>query len=245
MSPIFTKISFFLLFVFSVKAFASEVADKDAYALYLENDSRNIGGPGSDQAYSNGIKASYIYAQRKIPKWAAPIISWFHVLDDKEKWAKINFGFSLGHQIFTPSDTQTALLVAEDRPYAAWLNLGFAVSLKERHVEHFIELDLGTVGPSALGIQVQNGFHRIIGSKESKGWKNGLKDEPTLQLFYQKRHKVKVLEIADYVPYYGAGLGNVLIGGHIGSMIRFGQNLPDDFGAGRPSAGDEIGRAHV
>jgi lipid A 3-O-deacylase len=222
----------------TVKKTENRIENKEAYAFYLENDSRNIGGPGSDQAYTNGMKFSYIYAQGKIPKWSNPIIDRFHVLDGESKWARINFGASLGHQMFTPNNTQSIDLITDDRPYAAWLYLGFAVSLKEKYVEHFLEIDLGTVGPSALGEQAQNSFHGVIRSNKASGWSNGLKDEPTLQAFYQKRFKMVVLEYIDFIPYYGAGFGNVLIGGHLGGMIRIGPHLPDDFGVSRPSASD-------
>lgn len=204
----------------------------------MENDSRNIGGPGSDQAYTNGLKFSYIYAQGQIPKWWTPSLDRLGLLQNKAKWAKINFGLSLGHQIFTPNNTHSADLNVSDRPYAAWLYLGFAISLKQKSIEHFLEIDLGTIGPSALGEQVQNGFHSAIGSNRTKGWRNGLKDEPTLQVFYQKRKKAALSENLDFVPYYGASLGNVIVGGHAGAMIRFGPRLPDDFGASRPSASD-------
>lgn len=217
---------------------AIEQEGKEAYAFYIENDSRNIGGPGSDQAYTNGLKFSYIYAQGQIPKWSTLIMDRFHILDDKAKWSQVNFGLSLGHQIFTPGDTKATILLTNDRPYAAWLYLGFAVSLKQIDTEHFFEMDLGTIGPSALGKETQNGFHRIIGSSNANGWAHGLDDEPTLQFFYQKRKKTIRTQNLDFVPYYGAALGNVLIGGHIGSMIRLGYHLPDDFGASRPSASD-------
>ncbi len=219
-------------------AFAADIEDKGAYAFYLENDSQNIGGPGSDQSYTNGIKFSYIYAHGKIPKWSTLAVDRLHILDEKAKWAKINFGLSLGHQIFTPDNTQTTALLPGDRPYAAWLYLGFAVSLKEKYTEHFFEVDLGAIGPSALGEQVQNGFHNLIGSSKANGWNNGVKDEATLQVFFQKRYKTIISESADFIPYYGVGLGNVLIGGHVGGMIRLGPRLPDDFGASRPSASD-------
>lgn len=212
--------------------------DRDAYALYVENDSRNIGGPGSDQSYTNGVKFSYIYAQGQIPVWSKPFLDRFYFLRDESKWAKVNYGLSLGQQIFTPNNTQTEYLVAADRPYAAWLYAGFGVSLKEKKVENFLELNLGTVGSNALGEQVQNGFHVATKNPTAKGWNNGLKNEPTLQVFYQKRHKTAFSDTLDFIPYYGAALGNVLIGGHVGGLIRFGPHLPDDFGPSRPSASD-------
>jgi lipid A 3-O-deacylase len=229
----------FLLLVSASYATAEKkITGREAYAFYVENDSRNIGGPGSDNAYSNGLKFSYIYVEGEIPKWSKPLINNFRLLKENPKNARINFGFSIGHQIHTPKNTQEKNLIESDRPYAAWLYLGFAASLKELDREQFFEIDLGTIGPSALGKEIQNGFHSFIGTSKSQGWKNGLKDEPTLQLFYQNRSKLYLSKRIDFVPYYGAGFGNVLIGGHLGVTVRYGENLPDDFGSSRPSASD-------
>lgn len=139
------KIFFNICFlVYSVDVFAQVKDYKDAYAIYFENDSRNIGGPGSDQAYTNGFKFSYIYA---------------------------------------PNDTQATNLIVDERSYAAWLYLGFAVSLKAKSTEHFLELDLGTIGPSALGEQVQNGFHSLIGTNKANGWSNEFEQRKELSSF--------------------------------------------------------------
>lgn len=110
------------------------------------------------------------------------MIDRLHILDNRATWAKINFGMSLGQQIFTPNNTQTDNLITNDRPYAALLYLGFAASLKEKYVEHFFEVDLGLVGPSALGEQAQNNFHGLLAKSKAKGWKNGLKDQSTVQV---------------------------------------------------------------
>lgn len=232
------KIIASLLIFIAPFTYAEDPDQRDAYAFYLENDSRNIGGPGSDQAYSNGMKFSYIYAQGKTPKWAVPTLDRFKILENRAKYSKINFGISLGHQMYTPSNKSEIELVEDDRPYAAWLYLGFAASLKEKTTEQFVEVDIGTVGPSALGKEVQNNFHQLIGVADAKGWKNGIKNEPTLQLFYQKRFKIVLSKNLEFIPFYGAGLGNVLVGGHLGGMIRIGSHMPDDFGTSRPSASD-------
>lgn len=94
------------------------------------------------------------------------------------------------------------------------------------------------VGPSALGEQVQNNVHDLIGKIRAQGWAHGLRDEPTLQLSYQKRLKVFRSESFDAIAYYGAGLGNVLVGLNSGGIVRYGYNLPDDFGPSRPSSSD-------
>ncbi|MBK7962805.1 MAG: lipid A deacylase LpxR family protein [Bdellovibrionales bacterium] len=210
----------------------------EAFALYIENDTRNIGGPGSDEAYSNGLKLSYIYAEDRIPPWSRAAARSMAFLGPHLDRAKLNYAFSVGPQIYTPNNTQEGALIKDDRPYVGWLYLGFTVSLRQENVGHFLELDLGTLGPSALGSEVQNSTHNLIGAKKAQGWRNSLNDEPTLQLFYQKRTKTDISKQLDFIPSYGAALGNVQVSAQIGAQIRFGFNLPDDFGPGRPSAGD-------
>lgn len=236
-SSIFLIISFILFY--QNQSFAEpNPKEGSAFALYIENDSRNIGGPGSDQAYTNGLKLSYIYANNQIPRWAEKTALKLNYFDRGISSSKVNFGLSLGHQIFSPNNTDLTELISDDRPYAGWLYTGFAVSLKQDDVAQFFEFDIGLIGPSALGKQVQNNFHDLIQSRRAEGWKNSLNDEPTLQLFYQKRFKYFKSKNLDFFPYYGAALGSVNIGAHIGSLIRIGLNLPDDFGPSRPSASD-------
>jgi hypothetical protein len=209
-----------------------------AFIFYIENDTRKIGGPGSDQAYSNGFKYSYIFAEDKIPRWSQSPFPEFQKLDPDFEKSKFNYGISFAQQIYTPNNTHTTEYIRDDRPYAAWLYFGFAFSFHSDEVGNFFELDLGTVGPSALGKEVQNDFHDLIGDEHALGWKNGLHDEPTVQTFYQQRYRALDWQNLDFYTYYGGALGNVQIGAHAGAMIRVGENLPNDFGPSRPSASD-------
>lgn len=222
---------------------AKQTADQDphtgeAFIFYIENDSRIIGGPGSDQAYSNGFKFSYIYAEDKIPEWARGTVKKIRFLEQEQEKAKVNFGVSFGQQIYTPNNTDLSSFISDDRPYAGWMYLGLAASFKEEKVGHFFELDIGAIGPSALGKEVQNNYHELIHEPRAEGWEHSLHDEPTLQLFYQRRTKSYATKNFDSFHYYGAGFGNVMIGAHVGIMVRGGINLLDDFGPSRPSATD-------
>lgn len=210
----------------------------EAFVFYVENDSRNLGGPGSDQSYSNGFKFSYIYAEDRAPKWPGNVIRTLEYFDDNFEKSQSNFGISIGHQIYTPNKTHFKNMVVDDRPYAAWLYLGLAFSFKNEDTAHIFEFDFGTIGPSAQGEQVQNNFHDLIRQDRAQGWDNGLHDEITLQFLYQKRTRVFKTSNTDGIFYYGAALGNVQVGGHTGAIVRVGKNIPDDLGPGRPSAGD-------
>ncbi len=211
-----------------------------AFSFYIENDTNKIGGPGSDDAYSNGFKFAYTYAEDKIPIWVKPLTSWSDDLQQNFAKSRTNFGFSFAQQIYTPSNTADPDLIPDDRPYAAWLYVGLTANFRTSTRSHSLELDLGMVGPSALGKQVQNNFHRIIDQPATQGWKNQLNDEPTAELSYQER--LRLLDLRehdqsyfDFIPYFGLALGNVLDSAHVGAMARIGLNLPDDFGPSRPS----------
>ncbi len=210
----------------------------EAFVFYIENDSRNMGGPGSDQSYSNGFKFSYIYAEDREPRVSSDLLRAFEYLDENFSQSQSNFGISLGQQIYTPNKTHIKEMIIDDRPYAAWLYMGFAFSFKNHENSHVFELDVGVVGPSALGKQVQNNFHDLIRGDRAQGWTHGLQDEPTLQFLYQRRSKVFNSANADGIFYFGSALGNVHVGAHTGVLARIGKNIPDDMGPGRPSAGE-------
>lgn len=217
--------------------------DGQAISVSIENDSSRIGGPGVDQAFSNGIKVSYVYARDQIPKWAPKSLVNSEFLKEELKISKVNFGLSFNHQIYTPNNTNARQLLDRDRPYAGWLNFAFSVQLKNRHRAQSLDLSLGMVGPSALGEQVQNGFHRFVGTTTAQGWSHQLGDEPAVQLSYQQRIQfVQLRNTAgtyfDLIPVVGAGFGNVLVGLHSGMIARVGWNIPDDFGPARPSASE-------
>lgn len=228
-----------LIFIFSLPSLAAEkVHVGEAFAFYIENDTRLMAGPGSDQAYSNGIKISYVYAQDQFPEWSKLPARGFQFLDHDIEMSKLNFGLSLGHQIYTPNNTRETQFISDDRPYAGWLYLGFALSFREDQTEQFFEVDVGTIGPSALGKEVQNNFHDLIRDPRAEGWSHSLHDEPTLQFSFQKRFKTLAQKNVDFIPYYGTNLGNVQIAAYVGGLIRLGNHLPDNFGPGRPSASD-------
>lgn len=214
-----------------------------SFGISVENDSRNVGGPGVDQAYSNGIKFSYTYARDKIPSWVPKFFLETSYFKRELEKSGANFGLALNHQIYTPNNTSIVTLIPNDRPYAAWLNLAFSLNIKTENYSHMFEASVGAVGPVAIGEQVQNGFHRLIGTSTSAGWGNQLDNEPVLQLMYQRRLRFFELRSGgaryfDIIPIVGGGLGNVLIGAHAGAIARLGWNLPDNFGPSRPSGAE-------
>lgn len=151
-------------------------------------------------------------------------------------------GLELGHNMYTPADTEARALLTDDRPYAGWL-YGSA-SLYAETAKGFFELydetldsvalELGVVGPSALGKQVQNEYHKLIGVDTSKGWSNQLKDEPGINLIGERKYRRPPVRFGEFemdvIPHVGASLGNVYTHINGGATIRFGQQLDIDYG---------------
>ena len=238
-------LSFLLLFfLFSFPSVQAQTSKGEAVYIYVENDTRNIGGPGVDKAYSNGLKLSFVAAENNIPSWARPVVNSSEAFRQALKDSQTNFGVAIGQQIYTPTDTQNTELIPDDRPYAGWLYLAFSTQFKTTKSSHSLELDMGIIGPEAGAENVQNNFHKAIAVEGTYGWKNQLATEPTFQMSYQQR--VRYLEwfnsnqkkYFDIIPLFGGALGNVTIDAHLGTIVRLGKDLPDDFGPTRPSSTD-------
>lgn len=248
------KVFFFLFLLtslFSSPLFAQEISEKtkpygESFTVYIENDTQRIGGPNSDSGYTNGVRFSYIFAEDKVPEWIPRLAEGSDTLKKEFQKSTTNFGISLAQQIFTPLNTDKAEFIPDDRPYAGWLYLGLTANFKTPTHSHSLELDIGVVGPEAMGETTQNGYHRLIQIPDANGWAHQLSTEPTLQMSYSQKIRFLELKTAtertfDVIPYFGANFGNVLIAAHTGIMVRGGLRLPDDFGPSRlSSANDDV-----
>lgn len=200
-------------------------------SVQVENDKFT----GTDQHYTNGLRAQWLSAEEDVPGWAMDVARQvpFFSAGGVKRW-----GVSVGHSIFTPSDTLTRQAQPDDRPYAGWLygSLGFVAHSGERL--NTVELTVGMVGPSAQGRFVQNRWHDIIEVDRAYGWDHQLHDELGVMLAYERKWRAwrKVGSNgfeADLTPHLGVTLGNVMTYGAGGVTVRFGQDLPEDYGPPR------------
>lgn len=234
----------FTTFFAGVGTVAFAASKGETFTASIENDTRRLGGPNSDNGYSSGFRFSYVYAEDTVPQWAPALTDWSDSLKEELGDSTTNFGISLNQKIYTPEDTDLSSPILDDRPYAAWLYLGFSANYKTEAHSHSLELDIGIVGPPAMGEQAQNGFHDLIDVPQANGWDHQIETEPIVQLsYFQKVRFVDVLDkttgrMFDVIPYLGGSLGNALVAAHTGIIGRFGINIPNDFGPTRPSASD-------
>ncbi len=218
--------------------------DGPIWVLQIENDFFTQ-LTNTDRHYTNGLRISRISAPGGVPRWLgalARVPSNFgpDMGDPEQRW-----GFSIGHSMFTPDDTDAVALVPDDRPYAAWAYLGFSVHSVYRGVngsgrQDVFAIEAGIVGPSAKGEEIQNAYHKLINVALSNGWDNQLSDEPGLQLIFERKWRSTREELdeqgrfeTDMIPHVAVSLGNIMTDVGLGGMLRYGQNLQNDFGPPR------------
>lgn len=229
-------------------------------SLYTENDKYFA---GSDQYYTNGFKLSFLsapiasFTAEPVP---APIRAAARALGDLLPPGRdYKLGLSLGQNIYTPTNIHTPVYQPDDRPYAAWLYVGscFQVYTPPRilaagtrsigRLDTF-EITLGMVGPAAIGRQIQNGVHDLLGIAHAEGWDNQIHNEPGLNLVYERKYRFATQDArtgwgADFIPHTGLSLGNIFTYANAGLEVRAGYRLPADFGTDliRPSGDSSPG----
>jgi hypothetical protein len=216
-------------------------------SMYSENDKYFA---GTDEYYTNGFKLSFLstnlrdFIAAPVPYPVQQVARLLNPLVPANRDYKL--GLSIGQNIYTPSDTNTTASLPMDRPYAAWLYLGacfqsYRPARAAAAGPHLfalldtLELTLGMVGPDALGRQIQNGFHHLIGAASANGWNHQIHDEPGLNLVYQRKFRFATPHArdgwgADFIPHAGMSLGNVFTYLNAGAEIRAGWRLAADFG---------------
>lgn len=156
--------------------------NKNFLSLSYEND---LVGDGEDKYYTSGVRLTYFNTDASVPPVIDRIADAVPQFDINKTTSTF---FTLGQNLYTPSDITRATPNPNERPYAAWLygSVGLS-SATTNHIDDF-EITLGVVGPQALGEQTQKFIHKnITDSPEPKGWDNQLKFEPGLILSWQRR----------------------------------------------------------
>ncbi len=195
----------------------------------------------TDKHYTQGLRISALSPPIAAANWANGLYDWERIfptafaLNGTRRAAVF-----IGQSIFTPVNIDIKPPDPRDRPYAGWLYSG--VSLLEARDDQLqnLELDLGVVGPGALGKQVQNDWHQFVGIHQARGWSSQLQNEPGLVLSYERLWRVPVPFLSwgsdgvengiDIVPQLGGSTGNIFTYGEAGALLRIGRHLEADYG---------------
>lgn len=167
-----------------------------------------------DKYYSNGLFINYRWTGR------ADFLPDFQ----KKVWS-----IGIGHQMYLPFKSQIDSLTEIDRPFAAYLHANGSLRLfKENETAHRITVQLGVMGPSARGEEIQLMYHKSIGIFRPRGWQFQLKDEfgfnivyDYLKLLYHSKNRIVDVGFPAQVR-----LGNTFSGISAGTLFRVGRLKP-------------------
>ncbi len=210
-------------------AFAAvEQDDERTFSINWEDDIWN----GTDANYTNGIRFSVAGRQDDVPDWledTADVMPFFDASGSK-RWQ-----FAFGQNMYTPKNYELTTPQPNDRPYAGWLYGSAGLTSDTGRTLDNFNITLGIVGPSSLAEQVQETVHDAIGSPHPMGWQYQLHDEPGVIVSYERKWR-NLWQVNpggygfDVTPSAGGAVGNILTQASVGSVVRFGKNLPTDYG---------------
>lgn len=205
--------------------------------LYFENDAFS----GTDKEYTNGSRLTWTSPNLRKFSDDANIGSVAGIFDDVN-WAggsdyEKNVAVSIGQSMFTPVDTKNPNLVVNERPYAGWSYVGLGWIWKNTRVKNTLLFNIGVVGPWSMAEETQRFVHDLVGSGFPAGWDHQLRNEVGVNVSYERMWRFRDRKDFhgldwDMLPYAGLTLGNVNTHASLGTELRFGYNLPDDFGTG-------------
>lgn len=203
-----------------------------SFAFLLENDTFS----GNDRYYTNGFLFAWRAPSYDPPAWLGRLTdgpSLFFPGGGVTRW-----GLSFGQKIFTPEDTLATNPDPQDRPYAAWLYGAVTLHAYNAQALGTLELQVGVVGPSALGEWVQNTTHDMMRIDRAYGWDYQIHDEPGVNLVANRQWRLNGEPDSagrrfGWVPSLAASLGNVHTYAAGGVLLRYGTELEADFGPPR------------
>jgi lipid A 3-O-deacylase len=176
-------------------------SDNDAYLFY-----------GQDRYYTNGL---FIYFRRAV---------------DQKKLGgnleKLTYEISAGQKMFNPISGYRPDPTTQDRPFAGYLYAGGNVNFFYKN-EHILKtgLEVGMVGPNALGKDAQELLHKVVGFYEIAGWQYQIKNEMTVNLsaqYTQLLHRAEDKHTDFSLESY-ANVGTTFSGAGTGILFRAGK----------------------
>ncbi|WP_435262216.1 lipid A deacylase LpxR family protein [Tenacibaculum sp. nBUS_03] len=152
------KIIAFLLVLFSLTSFSQRKYKKE---FSFSNDNDLYISLSQDRYYTNGMFFTYRFLSN---------------LSNKKVEKKI-YELQIGHRMYTPFKATVQTRGQQDRPFASYLFGAFGINYffkKSSILKN--SLEIGIIGPAALGRELQDFIHDIYGFRKAIGWKYQIKN---------------------------------------------------------------------
>jgi len=209
---------------------AVSAAAQRPQTLYWENDNFGVGRK-SDRFYTNGVRYVSMFSDGTIDwRWPKRLRDsiWRRFGNGAQPVESV--GIVFGQNFYTPQNITIAAPQPLDRPWAGVLYTGLTevITDADRKLSHTFELQIGILGPGAGAQRTQRFVHNNLGfsNNDPRGWRNQLKNEPILELYYQQMRRYAIKEeIFDFVPSAGVLLGSPQTNVSTGGTVRLGYHI--------------------
>lgn len=139
------------------------------------------------------------------------------------------YGLSFEHVGFTPTSIRHPEILADDRPFAAFMILkSFKTSINPfRQTRLGTTISIGVIGPAAFGGKMQSTIHRWIGGVEPQGWQNQISND--IILSYELNHE-KILynnRIVSVNSNANVRAGSLNTRAQAGATFILGKHVPE------------------
>lgn len=179
-------------------------SDNDAY-LFIQQ----------DRYYTNGLFLNFRHAK--------------NLEKSESKWGKLIYDCSIGQEMYNPYTGYVPNPHDQDRPFAAYLFAqgGFSLFSKKETILT-TSLQLGVVGPGALGEEAQELLHHTFGFYEIQGWDYQIANTiaANIQLGYNALLHRSTNNEFDFSLQTGLKIGTIYNQADAGVLFRFGSVNP-------------------
>ncbi|MWV61987.1 DUF2219 family protein [Helicobacter saguini] len=141
------------------------------------------------------------------------------------------YAFSAAQEINTPHNKFAIDTPRDDLPYSGYLYLS---AMAQNRIHNFLEqtsVNIGVVGPYALGRETQDSIHDSLNVGKYPGWNYQLQNEPIFNLYYKAAYKMPILpSFIEAIPRTAIALGNAHTHLDLALNLRAGYGVNGDFG---------------
>jgi hypothetical protein len=172
---------------------------------------------GTDKNYTQGTSLELVLPSIK----KNPLNHLFY----KPELADIRYGLMIEHNSFTPDRYTLQKIQYGDRPFASTLTFkSFSIATDTLKASRLTSsLNLGVIGPAALGDEIQTTIHEITESAIPMGWKNQIKNDIVFnyEVGYEKQ-LLRYRNLFSLQTSVNGELGTLLTNASVGFNTAFG-----------------------
>ncbi|TAF47244.1 MAG: lipid A deacylase LpxR family protein [Sphingobacteriales bacterium] len=213
----FFKLIFTTLFSAVCYQASAQSLKNYTYELGFKSDNDAYLATKQDRYYTNGL---FIYFRKALQNSKK---------QDTSTLVKKIWSLNIGQKMFTARSGKTQFIENVDRPITAYLYASTALQWHFK-TETFIkaELQLGTIGPSALGKQTQEFIHTTLNFYKINGWQFQLNNAfgINLKTNYQRLLYRSQNKKTDFALPLTLNVGSTFTGASAGLLFRIGNINP-------------------